>query len=71
MGKRERSFNEEILDLIRLQWSHLYQWLLPTPTDALWLKVVKTMLKIPVMLFILLFSPVLLLIVIVIFIAAI
>ncbi len=67
MKSNEPTFRQELLDLIRTQGLLLFQWFMPAPADPLWLRILKTILKLPVLAFVLLLSPVLLLIVTIIF----
>lgn len=58
----ESTLKDELIGLVRLKVKEFVQFLSPNPTDNLMLKIVKFILKIPVALFVVLVSPVLLLI---------
>lgn len=60
MEQNEKTTREEIIDLVKESVINFIQWVKPSPGDPLYLKIAKTILKIPVALFVIMISPVLL-----------
>lgn len=60
--KEDKSLSQEFLALVLENAKLLLQWFKPNAADSVGLKVLKFVIKLPVMLFILLVSPVLLII---------
>lgn len=62
MGKHEKSTREELIDWIKESGNDFLNFLKPNHEDNLLLQIFKTILKIPVALFVILVSPVLMVI---------
>lgn len=60
MEDKEKSTREELMDVVKENVNDFWEFLKPNPTDHIILKIVKTILKTPVALFIVMVSPVLL-----------
>lgn len=67
---KDESFSSALLDYIKKQFNELREWLRPVPEDPLFLKIIKGILKAIVVLILTIFSPVVLLILIIAFFAA-
>lgn len=68
MDQKEKTTREEIIDLVKDSVLDYIAWLKPNSIDSIFLTIIKTILKIPVTLFLLLVSPVLLILLSIIFI---
>lgn len=68
MKKKEQGARDELIELVKQSVRDFIGWLKPATEDPLFFKISKTLLKLPVALFMILVSPVLLLIVTIIFI---
>lgn len=60
--KEDQSLNEELIASMKEWVSSFLNWLKPNPNDLLLLKILKLVLKIPVLLFVILLSPILLIV---------
>lgn len=67
---KEQSFSSALLDYIKKKLSELKEWLRPEPSDPLFLKIIKGFLKSIAVLVLTIFSPVILLVLIIAFFAA-
>lgn len=57
MKENDKTAREELLDLVKDLVLSFIEWIKPNPNDNLFLKIVKSILKIPIALFMLLVSP--------------
>ena len=67
MNRNEPTAGDEMIKILKTNIRKYIQWITPSPEDVLPLQVLKIILKIPVTLFIILASPVLLVILVIIF----
>lgn len=62
MDEKDKSAGDEFKEWVWESLQEFIHWLRPNPNDGLLLKIVKSILKIPVALFMIIISPVLILI---------
>lgn len=60
MPNEEKTAREELTEWIKIKWEQFLHWLKPNTTDHQALQIIKTILKIPIVLLAIAASPVLL-----------
>ena len=68
--QQDKSLSKELMDGLKKKWESFLQWLKPDPDDAIALQIIKTILKIPVLIIVLALSPVALVVLIFAFVVA-
>lgn len=66
----KESFAAELWKYIGKQWANLLEWIKPEPSDSLGMKILKGFFKSIVVLILLAFSPIIILVLIIAFVAA-
>ncbi len=65
--KEEKTIRQEVLDICKNLFFKIIDWLKPNPKDALTLTILKSILKLPVLLIIICLSPIALTLMVIIF----
>lgn len=69
MGEPDKNIREELIELVLENIKKFLEWMRPSAQDGLVLQILKTVLKIPVALFMIFISPVLFIILGIVFVA--